>query len=336
MSKLKFIIPIVLLLVFASCQNNPYLKGKVDKEINISFQRFEQDLHTLNSENIANEKFILNKEYGEFFNIYNQGIIRLGDYQSQDYDSRLLQFLNDSIYKTVYDSVAHSYTNLATEEHKLTNAFRNYNLLFPERQIPQCYTHISGFNTPIVVGDSVLSVSLENYLGAEHIFYKKLGTYTYLLPSKNRENLSIDAMRGWVISEFPNNMASDHLLNNIIQEGKILFLLQVMMPEEAPNLIVGLTEEQHQWCQKYEMSVWRFMIEKQHLFSTKQTVIAKYMQNGPFFNFYGKGSSPMVGKYIGWQIVNSYMDKNRNISVEDLLKTTNGQEILEASGYKPQ
>ncbi|MDA3854590.1 MAG: hypothetical protein PF444_10190 [Bacteroidales bacterium] len=335
MNNKKHLLFALLLLLMSSCQNDSYLKGKEDKNINITFHRFEQELNTLNEKNVENEKYLLQHKYGEFFNMYNKGVVRLGDPTSPNYNANLIHFINDSIYKTVYDSVHYYFPSMKVEETKLTAAFRNYNRMFPERQIPQCYTHISGFNTPIVVGDSILSISLENYLGAEHVFYKKLGTYTYLLPRKNRENLATDAMRGWLVSEFPNPFRQDNLLNNIIQEGKILFIQQVLMPEEAPHLILGLTQENYMWCEKNELSLWQFMIEKQHLFSKKQTIIAKYLQNGPFFNFFGRGSSPLVGKYIGWKIVSSYMAKNKDISIEELLKNTNGQEILEHSGYKP-
>lgn len=318
-----------------SCNQNPYLKGKPDKELSITFQRFEKDLDALNTHSIDNDKYLLQEEYGEFFSIYNQGIVQLGNYQSLDYNTRTLHFLSDSIYSAIFDTVAFYFPDLENEEMKLTEAFRNYKMMFPNRQIPQCYTHISGFNTPVVVGDSILSISLENYLGAEHPFYKKLGTYTYLLPRKNRENISTDAVRGWLVSEFPSNASQKSLLNSIIQEGKLLFIQQLLMPEETPHLIIGLTPEQYTWCEHNEMAVWRFMIEKQHLFSKEQTTIGKYLQNGPFFNFFGQGSSPLVGKYIGWQVVSSYMKNNKDISIEDLLSNNDGQEILASSGYKP-
>ena len=331
----KYTLLLISFFFLLSCNENPYLKGKPDQTLNITFQRFEKELNTVNPENINQDKVLLQEKYGEFFNIYNEGIIRLGNYQSEDYNAHLLHFLDDSIYNSIYDSVAHDFTDLKTEEIQLSKAFRNYKLLFPERQIPQCYTHISGFNTPIVVGDSILSISLENYLGEEHVFYKKLGTYTYLLPHKNREHLAVDAMRGWLVSEFPDRSVKNHLLNTIIYEGKLLFIQQLLMPEEEASLILNLTPEQYTWCEENEMSVWRFMIEKQHLFSKEKTTIAKYIQDGPFFNFYGQGSSPLVGKYIGWQIVNAYMEKNKDLSVDDLLNTIDGQAILASSGYRP-
>lgn len=333
--KIKILLLAITILTGYSCQENQYLKGKEDKNLNITFKRFDREFNALKEQDIESAKIKLEAKYGEFFNIYNQGILKMGKHLDNNYNHKVLQFLNDSIYHLVYDTVQNHYPDLEVDEEILTKAFRNYHLVFPDRQIPQCFTHVSGFNEPIVVGDSILSISLENYLGQDHEFYKNLGTYNYLLPRKNREYLSVDAMRGWLESEFPYTLSNTNLLNNILQEGKYLFILSVLMPDIPPHLIIGITEEQYLWCLKNESNVWQFMIEKQHLFSTHQLTISKYLQNGPFFNFFGSGTSPMVGKYIGWQIVSNYMQNNNNITIDDLLKTSDGQSILESSGYRP-
>lgn len=333
----KQLIFVVLAFGFLfSCKDkNRYFQGEKDNNIVISFQRFEPELNAIKESNIEEKKALLAKKYGEFYQIYNKGILRIGEAQDSDYNAQLLHFLNDSIYKMVYDTVEQHFPNMDVEEKKLTAAFKKYNRIFPDRQIPQCYTHISGFNTPIVVGDSILSISLENYLGNKHNFYKRLGCYNYLLENKNPQNIASDAIRGWLISEFPRNVETNDLLNNMIQEGKIIFLQHIIMPKEPLSRIIGLSERQYTWCEKNELSVWQFTIEKQYLFSKQQRIIAKYLQNAPFFNFYGIGSSPMIGKYIGWQIVNSYMNKNKDVTIDDLIRNISGQKILEASGYKP-
>jgi len=332
--KKYFFLLITISLCF-SCQENRYFKTDEDKSLTISFKRFDQAVDQLRDADIEVEKYKLKEKYGEFFDIYNQGVIRMGNITDPNYNESLKHFLNDSIYQLVYDTVQVHYPNLKREEEQLTQAFRNYHRIFPERQIPQCYTHISGFNEPIVVGDSILAISLENFLGQDHIFYKNLGTYNYLLSRKNNDYLAVDAMRGWIESEFPYGNAQSNLLNTIVKEGKYLFIQQLVMPETPPHQIVGITEEQYKWCLKNELNLWSFVIEKQHLFSKHQLTISKYIQNGPFFNFFGSGSSPMVGKYLGWQIVSSYMENNKDVTIEELLKTTDGQEILEHSGYRP-
>ena len=336
MKKTLYYCLLVTLILASACKKKSHLKGKNDSSINVTFSRFDQDFNQLNkTTDFYDYSAKLNEKYGVFYDIYNQAIIRLGDSESADYQKNAYRFLNDEIYKMVYDTVQTFYTELDTEEKILTAAFQNYNKVFPKRQIPAFYSHISGFNEPIVVADSVLSIGLDNYLGENHIFYKNLGTYTYLLPKKNRTNIAIDAMRGWLISEIIRDNVKSTLLDRMIEEGKLLYILSIIMPDELEYSIFGLSEKQYLWLEENELKLWTYAIEQKHLYTAHQITVAKYFNDGPFFNFFGSGSSPLVGKYLGWQIIKAYMDNNQNISIEDLLKIDDSQQILSTSGYRP-
>jgi uncharacterized protein YjaZ len=72
------------------------------------------------------------------------------------------------------------------------------------------------------------------------------------------------------------------------------------------------------------------------LFSPDPLVIRKFIQDGPFTAGMPEGAPAMLGKWAGWQIVRSYMNKHRDVSLEQLFKTTDSQVILSESGYKPK
>lgn len=327
---------ITITLGLVACQNNRHLKGELNQNIDLRFERFEQDFQHINDVNTTCDKHCMLTKYGEFFHIYNEGILHIGNMNNSNYETQTKGFLSDSIYLMVYDTVALYFSSLETEEVQLTKAFQNYNLIFPKRIIPELITHISGFNEAIVVSDSVLSVSLENYLGEGHIFYQNLGVHNYQRPHKNRENMVIDAMRGWISSDFPMTSTQNNLLGQIIHEGKLLYIMQTIMPNTPEHDIIGLSPDQYQWCKQNEGQLWTFMISQKHLFSNLPLIIAKYINDAPFFNFMGKGSSPLVGKYIGWEIVKEYMKSNNDITIDQLLKNTNSQDVLQKSNYKPQ
>ena len=42
-----------------------------------------------------------------------------------------------------------------------------------------------------------------------------------------------------------------------------------------------------------------------------------------------------IGVWIGWQIVESYMENN-NVSIQELLKSTDNDTLFRLSKYKPQ
>lgn len=325
-----------VLLLVAACHKTPnYAVVDVDESIVVEFERFERDFYALKEVGVEQGKWDLQKNYGTYFKIYNMGVIKIGDVDAPGYDQYANRFLNDEVFLEVYDTVQSHFANMQRYESALTEVFQRYNSFFPELPLPAFYTHISGFNEPLVVADSLLSVSLENYLGQDHVFYPRLGTYTYLLPTKNPERLVADCMRAWLIAEFQTGEVSKNLLDAIIDEGKLLFIHEQLMPDEPLSHLIGLTDENYKWCEANEMNLWKYMMEHQHLFSSSQTVIAKYTQNGPFFNFLGSGTSPMVGRYVGWQIVREYMKNNTGVTLLGLVDETNAQKILQNSGYRP-
>ena len=66
-------------------------------------------------------------------------------------------------------------------------------------------------------------------------------------------------------------------------------------------------------------------------------LVNQFINDAPFSRFYleiDNESSEMIGKYIGWQIVKSYMNNN-DISLMQLLKKS-PSDIYNNSKYKPK
>ena len=55
----------------------------------------------------------------------------------------------------------------------------------------------------------------------------------------------------------------------------------------------------------------------------------KYTQPAPFTNGYSQEFSPgRLGVYMGWKIVSSFMKAHKDSSLQDLMSTTDAQEIM--------
>jgi hypothetical protein len=66
--------------------------------------------------------------------------------------------------------------------------------------------------------------------------------------------------------------------------------------------------------------------------------IQKYLAEAPFTPGVGENSSsaPKLGIWTGWQIVRKYMEKNPEISLQQLMLEKDSQKILTDSNYKPR
>ena len=91
------------------------------------------------------------------------------------------------------------------------------------------------------------------------------------------------------------------------------------------------------WVKENERFIWQYFIENELLYKTQSSYLLRFIEPAPFSKFYleiDNDSPGMVGRYIGWQIVRSFMEK-RESSIEKLM-TLSEEEIFYKSKYKPK
>ena len=150
-----------------------------------------------------------------------------------------------------------------------------------------------------------------------------------------KENLAMDAMRGWVQSEWEQDPSQSDLLSQMIYKGKILYLLHNFMPEAPDSILTGYTGSQVKWCESNEKQTWSFFIDQNLLFSNDPQQIAKLIQDGPSTNGFPAGSPGAIGQWIGWKIIDAYMKKNSSITLNQLMMNNDYRKIFNESKYKP-
>ncbi|HAY88066.1 MAG TPA: gliding motility lipoprotein GldB, partial [Bacteroidetes bacterium] len=99
---------------------------------------------------------------------------------------------------------------------------------------------------------------------------------------------------------------------------------------------INYTRGQIEWCKDHEQNMWKYMVQKDVLFSSDKNEYQKhYFNDGPFTSTFGNDSPPRTGAWIGWQIIRQYMASNPEMSIHDLLKDTDHAAIFQKSGYRP-
>ena len=108
------------------------------------------------------------------------------------------------------------------------------------------------------------------------------------------------------------------------------------MPFKSEASRIGYTEEELVWAKANEAEIWSYFVEKDLLFSTDTSLSSRFIAQAPFSKFYlelDNESPGMLGRYLGWQIVRAYMEKN-DVSLRELA-TIDGQELFKKSKYNP-
>jgi uncharacterized protein YjaZ len=149
-----------------------------------------------------------------------------------------------------------------------------------------------------------------------------------------KEYIVADAMKGWLMSDYATD-GTVSLVEEMISEGRILYVLDKILPDEPDSVKTHYSKAQIEWCEKNEKSIWSFFIENKLLFTDAPDILSKYTGEGPTTSGFPKESPGNIGQYIGLQIVKSYMNKNKEATIKSLLAERDLKQLFKASGYKP-
>lgn len=332
MHKKIFFFLSVLIFISVSCKNKSR-KFDVDiSEINIKdvkIKRYEKALFSIDTNNLKSELKDLSNEYKIFLNV---------DFDDKSNLMQIYDFITDKKIIELNDSCFKKYPDLIDIEKETTTAFKYFKYYFPDNNIPEVYTYISNFDfeNQIIFNNTDLIIALDMYLGKDFKTYQVYGIPKYKILWYNKQSIVRDCFK--TIAEYNlNGMTRNKtLLDFMVVKGKVLYFLDAILQSTKDEIKINYTKEQLQWCQENEAAIWAFIIEGNFLYSNDYLKINKFINEGPFTSYFSQESPARTGWFIGWQIVKSYMNHNKNITLSQLFKENDSQKILINSKYKPK
>ena len=338
--KIRFVFAVAVLMLlslFSSCRKDRYKVNTSSIDVNIEIKRLEKDLFILNPDEIAVNLPSLKNKYSGFLQMFSN-VINTGDINEPSFADFLVRFCTDRVNNEAYAAVMKLYPDISSVESDLEEAFRHYLYYLPDRRVPSVYTCISGFNNSIIAGDSALGISLDRYLGADSEFYRRLDIYKYISSRMTPENIVPDAIYGWGASDWDFSIIgypAENVLSRMIHAGKLKYFEKCMLPRTSDEIIHGFTASQLAFCINNEEQMWTYIVENDLLFSSDQFTIRKLVEEAPFTSYFTGESPGRAAVWIGFRIVESYMGKNKDVSLEDLMAEKDFQKILELARYDP-
>lgn len=332
--------PLLLLAaIFTNCSSNRLKDADIS---GISMQpvqilRLDEDVFSTNPDSFKTVSKKMIGKYGNFYNSFIFNIVNHGVEHDSVYKALKL-FVTDPDINAVHKTVAQIFTQQETKklEEEFTESFKYFKHHFPKAEMPKQYvSFISGWNYGITTTDSTLGVSLDMYMGANNKYYQMLQWPRYKARTMSKEHIISDAMRGWIIHCFDKNETQSNLINYMIFYGKIYYALDAVIPYAEDSVKIGYTSAQMDYCKQYKKNLWAHFSEKDRLFKNDLKELAPYVSEGPFTSAIGKQCPPRIAMYVGWQIVRSYMDKNPNVTLQQLMDEKDANKILNKSKYKP-
>lgn len=196
------------------------------------------------------------------------------------------------------------------------------------------YGLINPYNVPVVTTDSTVMIGLNHYLGVDYEGYR--GFENYRLRAKRAAHLPYDVTEARIVADYPMEEAADGtLLNKMLYWGAVVNAINEIVPQSSLSETLNLAPGEEEWLRSNMSNIWNAMIERRMLYSSNPDIADRLLYPAPK-SYVINGEAPgMTGRYIGYLIVRSYLEKHPELTAADMLSPEiyNSESTLINSGF---
>ncbi len=275
--------------------------------------------------------------YGDFYRIYIEDILQGAPLEDPQLPLVLNRFVHDPDWASTQHAVDSVLGDMEEQRALFENAFKRLKVLFPDSLTPRIIAFNSGYNFGIFPTDSVLGVGVEWFIGKDHpvIGYLAPDAFPQFVKDRMKPAMLVpSAVKGWLLVHYTRDISGEDLLTNLVETGKVMALLDALLPDTDADLKFAFSKEQLAWCEANEYNIWKDLVGKDQLYSKNADVIGRFMNDGPFTNGLPRESPGHIGEWIGYRMVKTYMDDNPDVTFEQLIALNDPRAVLKS--YKPR
>jgi len=287
-------------------------------EIDLKIDRFEQEYQQATPANFK----LLKEKYSQFF-------------PEQKPDSIWLSYAQDSLWKALFQKTEEKYRSFEKEKQELTSLFKHIKYYYPSFKTPRVISFISSLDLEFQVlhHEDIIVLSLDTFLGKNSPFYANYPAYMRTSFEPNQIPLHVARL---FAKETQPKVPHREFMERMIAVGQLQYAVSKFYPKASEAALFRYSEEQTKWLKTNEEEIWKYLIEKEYLYSTDKDLARRFLEPAPFSKFYmsfDNESPGRVGEWIGFKIVKSYMQNNA-VSLPQMMATTPSK-IFKQSKYKP-
>lgn len=308
-----------------------------DTPLAITIGRLDRDLFHGAADSIRARSLKAYAVHGEFYRTYIEDILQGAPLEDPDLAVVLQRFTTDPDWMRAQHGVDSVLGDMEQQRMEFEGAFKRLKVLFPDSLTPRIIAYNSGFNYGIYPTDSVLGIGVEWFIGSDHPVIGYLAQEAFPQYVKDRmrpEMLVPSAIKGWLLVHYTRDISGEDLLANLVETGKVMALLDVLLPDTDRALKFAFSKEQLDWCEANEYGIWRDLVSKDQLFSRSADDIGRWMNDGPFTSGLPRESPGHVGEWIGYRMVQAYMASQPGSSFEQLMRVEDPRLVLKT--YRPR
>jgi hypothetical protein len=251
-------------------------------------------------------------------------------------------FINELFYRftnphidTLLIETKKVFGDLSELKSEFSQAFANMQYYYPDFIPPKIITVITGLEGDLYVSDSLIIVGLDYFLGPKAKYKPNMYDYMLRRYQKNFIVPSVMLLYG-IDGRFNKTSVEDKtVLADMIAYGKAYYFAKRMMPCTPDSIFIAYTKDEITGSRKNEGLIWYRFLEDQVLYQTSHQIKQKFIDERPKTVEVGEKCPGRIGTWVGWQIVNAYMERDPVTTLPELMTLPDADKLFKDSRYKP-
>jgi hypothetical protein len=305
-------------LALAGCSSPAQDPAELAPSPKMTEIRFDSAFFAMDSLHFESDLAKLVQQYPQFSEDYFDRILMLS---SKKESNKILAFYK--AYLPIYQATTKIQApKKATPE--IAEAFKRFHFYFPTYTLPKQIIYFIG---PLetygnVVTKDGLAIGLQLYMGAASSWYdsEQISTIypSYISRQFAPEYIVVNSIQNILNDYDPLAINGKQLIDQMIEIGKRQYIFSQCLPTASDTLLLGYTGNQLKAIKENAGDIWTFLSSQNRLFSVDPNLTSAILREAPYNDYFGEDIPGNVGKYIGYEIVKSWMSQQNGKSKSDL------------------
>ena len=231
--KLYIIILNFILLASTACELKLKQYGEDSQTTLVEVQRYDR----LQSRYLTTGDFSalqqMNIEYSMETRTLIEDVLRLGEVNDPEINSKFLNFYQDTILQSLIADAELQYASMSDINKQFSSAFKKLKKLSPKMRMPVIYSQIGALDQSVIIGNNTIGISLDKYLGKDYPLYSRFYTEEQR-QLMTREHIVPDCMSFYLLGMYPlKNYETRTQYERDLHMGKIMWTVNWLLGKKV-------------------------------------------------------------------------------------------------------
>lgn len=238
-----YVILMTAMLICIGCEWH-FMASDDDSEGAFSVKRYDriESLYLTTGDFSALQQ--MNIGYPQQTRMLIEDVLKIGEVNDPEINSKFLNFYQDTILQSLIISVEHEFANMDDINDELQASFQRLQAMLPGIEIPMVYSQIGSLDQSIIVGNGMLGISLDKYLGQDYPLYLR-EDYGYTESQRSmmtRQYIVSDCIGFYLLSLYPIPQDSKmSQVNRDMHIGKVQWVVNQALNRQVFNTVFTRT-----------------------------------------------------------------------------------------------